>query len=113
MKKNIVVKYAWEEDENFKIVIADGTSQREIEGRDIDCLTQGFLQELKDDSFLNQSYASLWRVSLDAQFLEKAEDHYRFVKQQGYHLMPCFLQACRRSLILNLFLKEDEGDHQS
>ena len=56
MKKSIVVKYAWEEDENFKIVITDGTSQREI-----DSLPQqeGLLQELKDDSCSNQSSASL------------------------------------------------------
>ena len=53
MKKSIVVKYAWEEDENFKIVITDGTSQRDIE-------SLRPVEVLKDDS--NQSSASLERV---------------------------------------------------
>ena len=34
MKKGIVVKYAWEEEEDFKIVIVDGVSQKEISARD-------------------------------------------------------------------------------
>ena len=56
MKKScIVVKYTWEEEEIFEIVITDGTSQKEI-----DSLPQeGLLEELKDDTCLNQSSASL------------------------------------------------------
>ena len=105
MKKSIALKYAWEKDENFNIAIVDGTSQREIEGRDTESLPQGLLQELRGNSYLNQSFVSLEGV-FDAQFLKKAEDLCRFGKQQGYHLVSCFMQACRRSLIPSIFLQK-------
>ena len=62
MKKGIVVKYAWEEDEDFKIVIVDGVSQKEISARDTtESLPQGVLEDLQqgDGGSTNQSSVSL------------------------------------------------------
>ena len=46
MKKSIIMKYEWKEDKKFMIVLADGMNQREIVGRDIESLRQGFREDL-------------------------------------------------------------------